>query len=122
MRTNVAEDDAVLRGGDLDVGLDVAEVMGRQQQRLRLLHQLQVACTPPRFTYSFVRFIIFLKRKFTHLPSMVWLKALGAFGPYTGGLLQSLSCLVDVVTNQNSEKSSLSNYVDTAGSGVDLLY
>ena len=50
---------------------------------------------------------------------MVWLKALGAFGPYTRGLLQPLSCLVDVVTKQDSEKSSLPNYVDTAGSEID---
>ena len=49
---------------------------------------------------------------------MVWLKALGAFRPYTRGLLEvlhPLSCLVDVVTKHDSEKSSILNYVETAG-------
>ena len=34
---------------------------------------------------------------------MLWLKILGALGPYRG-LLQPLSCMIDVVTKQDSEK------------------
>ena len=55
-----------------------------------------------------------INRRFKHLPSMVELKALKAFDPKTRSLLQPLSCLVDVVTQQDSEKSSLLNYVDTS--------
>ena len=42
-----------------------------------------------------------------------------AFDPYAKGLLQPLSCLVAVVTKQDSEKCSLPNNFDKAGSGVD---
>ena len=40
---DVAEYDAVLGGGHLDVGLDVGEVAWSERERLRLLHELQVA-------------------------------------------------------------------------------
>ena len=40
--TNVAKDDSILCGCNLDVGFDVAEVMRCQKQWLGLLHQLEV--------------------------------------------------------------------------------
>lgn len=41
--TYVAKDDAILCGGDLHVGLDIAEIVRRQYHRMRTLHQLQIA-------------------------------------------------------------------------------
>ena len=41
--TYIAENDAVFRRRDFDAGLDVAEVVRRQQHRLRFLDKLQVA-------------------------------------------------------------------------------
>ena len=42
-----------------------------------------------------------------------------AFNSYAKGLLQPLFYLVGVETKQDSEKSSLPNYVNTAGTDVD---
>lgn len=43
--TYISKNDSILCGGHLDVGFYVAEVVRSQQERLWLLHQLQVTCS-----------------------------------------------------------------------------